>query len=547
MVIGLDGATLDLLRPWAVQGYLPSFRKLMEEGSWGELQSTIPPHTGAAWSSFITGKNPGKHGIFDFMMRNPKGYDWITINATHRNGQSFWKLLETRGKKAIIFNVPITYPPEHLEGVMVTGFLTPPGAKDFIYPPQLKARIEKEVGPFTPHYPGEIYALGREQKFIREIEVMTEKSIRTMDFLMEKEAWDIFVGVIQSPDLLQHCLWRFEDTGHPLYKENRQVRGSFLKHYQLIDRYLGRILEKLDDQTLLFVVSDHGFGHIEKQFFINNWLLEEGFLVLKKTPSTFIKKAIFDMGIVPMKIHKLLASVGIDLSKPLAKNSEKVLTGLNKWILSFEDVDWNRSQAYAMGNMGFINVNLKGREPQGIVEQGADHERVLDEISERLSCLSDPQTGTHLVNRILRNKEMCWGPRASQGPDLFLIVKDYAYCVRGDYLFITNRVFEDLWLISGSHRPNGILLCKGAGLKQGHLITGASIMDIGPTILGLMEGLIPEDMDGKFLLELLTEEKRKEISIQYISSDANASEETFLSEEEEELVRKQLKGLGYLA
>lgn len=547
IVIGLDGATLDLVRPWAVQGYLPTFKKLMEEGCWGELESTVPPHTGAAWSSFITGKNPGKHGIYDFMMRNPRGYDWIPINATHRSGQSFWNLLGRRSKKVVIFNVPITYPPEPLDGVMVTGFLTPPGAKDFIYPPQLKGRIENEVGPFTPHYPRETYALGREKKFIREMELMAEKSIRTMDFLMEKEPWDFFVGVIQSPDLLQHCLWRFEDKGHPYYEENDQVGGVFLKHYQLIDRYLERILEKLDDRTLLFVMSDHGFGHIEKQFFINNWLLEEGFLVLKKTPFTFLKKILFDLGIVPMGIHKFLASLGIDLSKTLARNSERVFTGLNKWVLSFEDVDWKYSKAYAMGNMGFINVNLKGREPQGIVEQGVNYERVLDEISERLSCLKDRQTGAPLVDRILRNKEMYWGPRAPQGPDLFLIVKGYAYCVRGDYLFITNRVFEDLWLISGSHRPNGILLCKGAGLKQGYRITGASIMDIAPTILGLMGGRIPEDMDGKCLVELLTEEKRKEISIQYTSSDEETSRETSMSKEEEELLRKQLKGLGYLA
>jgi predicted AlkP superfamily phosphohydrolase/phosphomutase len=407
--------------------------------------------------------------------------------------------------------------------------------------------IEKEVGPFVPHYPGEIYALGREEKFVREIEQMTHKTIQTMDFLMKKEPWDLFVGVIQSPDLIQHCLWRFEDKGHPLYTENRHVTGAILKCYQAIDHYLGNLLHRLDDHTLLFVISDHGFGRIEKQFFVNNWLLEEGFLVLKKTPLTFIKKAMFNLGIVPMKIHKFIASLGIDLSKALAKNSDRVFTGLNKWILSFEDVDWSRSQAYAMGNMGFINVNLRGREPQGIVEPGADHERVLDEISERLFFLKDRQLGTPLVDRILRNKEMYWGPRASQGPDLFLVVKDYAYCLRGDYLFITNRVFEDLWLISGSHRPNGILLGKGVGLKQGHRITGASIMDIGPTILGLMEGLIPEDMDGKFLLDLLTEERRKGISIQYISSETDASTETSLSEEEEKLLRKQLKGLGYLA
>jgi predicted AlkP superfamily phosphohydrolase/phosphomutase len=393
IVIGLDGGTFDLILPWVREGHLPAFKRLMEEGTWGRLKSTLPPMTGPAWSSFITGKNPGKHGVFDFVIRNPEGYDWIVVNATYRKGQSFWSLLERQDKKVVIFNVPVTYPPEHLKGIMVSGFLTPPGAKDFIHPPELKREIEKEVGPFVPHYPGEIYALGREEKFVHEIEQMTHKTIQAMDFLMEKKPWDLFVGVIQSPDLIQHCLWKFEDKGHPLYTENRHVKGAFLKSYQAIDRYLGNLLQRLDNQTLLFVISDHGFGHIEKQFFVNNWLLEEGYLALKKTTKTFFKKALFKVGVVPMRIHKLSASLGIDLSKPLAKNREKLFTGLNRWVLSLEDVNWECSKAYAMGNMGFINVNLKGREPQGVVEPGKDYEHVLDQLSEKLLQLKDPQTG----------------------------------------------------------------------------------------------------------------------------------------------------------
>ncbi len=161
IVIGLDGATFDLILPWVKEGCLPTFKRLMEEGVWGELKSTIPPLTGPAWSLFMTGKNQGKHGIFDFMVRNPEGYDWITINATFRKGRSFWNFLEEEGRRAIVFNVPVTYPPEHGKGAMVSGFLTPPGAEDFIFPPELGKKLEKEVGVFHPHYPGETYALGR--------------------------------------------------------------------------------------------------------------------------------------------------------------------------------------------------------------------------------------------------------------------------------------------------------------------------------------------------------------------------------------------------
>src|SRR4030065_410257 len=146
IVIGLDGATFDLILPWVEQGHLPSFRRLIEEGSWGELESTMPPLTGPAWSSFITGKNPGKHGIYDFMYRDPKGYRSITINATLRKGPSFWRLLGDQGKRVIVFNVPVTYPPEEVNGIMISGFPTPPKSKDFVYPPELREDLEREIG-----------------------------------------------------------------------------------------------------------------------------------------------------------------------------------------------------------------------------------------------------------------------------------------------------------------------------------------------------------------------------------------------------------------
>lgn len=547
IIIGLDGATFDLILPWARRGDLPTFKKLMKEGTWGNLKSTLPPMTGPAWSSFITGMNPGKHGIFDFVTRNPEGYGWALLNATYRKGQSFWKFLERQGKNVIVFNVPVTYPPEPLKGIMVSGFLTPPGVKDFIHPPEVQRALEREVGLFTPHYPGETYALGREEKFLHEMERMTHRTIQTMDFLMSRYPWDLFVGVIQSPDLIQHCLWKFEDRRHPQYTDHPRVRGAILKNYQAIDRYLNTLLERMDDRTLLFIISDHGFGPIEKEFFVNNWLLEEGYLVLKKGIKTRFKKALFKMGVVPMRFHRLTASIGLDLSKPLARNRDKLFTGLNRWVLSLADVDWKRSRAYAMGNMGFININLKGREPQGIVEPGRDYETLLEDISERLLKLRDPQTGSPLVSRILRNRDLCWGPMASEGPDLFVVMKEYAYHLRGDFLFASHRMIEDLWLINAAHREEGILLSWGRGIRPGYQIHGATIMDLGPTILGLMSGEIPEDMDGNFLSEILTDEKRNEVSLRYVSSEQECLEKTSLSPEEEEVLKRQLKGLGYLA
>ena len=546
LVIGLDGATFDLILPYIREGHLPAFKRMVEEGIWGDLESTQPPMTGPAWSSFMTGKNPGKHGIFDFMMRNPNGYDWITLNATHRTAPSFWNFLGAEDKKVVIFNIPVTYPPEKVNGVMVSGFLTPPQAKDFIFPAGVKDRMEKAGVSFAPFYMGENYSLGREDKFIREIERMTDETIRAIDFLMESEPWDLFAGVIQTPDILQHCLWQFEDENHPSYRENLRVKEVFLNNYKEIDAYIGSVLKRMDDQTILFIISDHGAGYIEKQFFVNNWLLDEGFLVLKKTTQTFLKKTLLKTGFTPMRLHKFLVSLGIDLSKAIANHRNEFFNNLNRWLLCLQDVDWTSSKAYAMGNSGFININLKGREPQGIVEPGRDYHRALDEIIEKLSALKDPHTGAPLVDRFLKGKEIYHGPLVSRAPDLFMVMKNYSYYARGDYLFNTNQAFGDLWLQSGSHRSNGILLGKGPGLRRGYNIRGASIMDIAPTILGLIGGLIPEDMDGKVLEALFTEEKRRGMELHYIPPERNIQKEKILTRSEQEAIRKKLNDLGYL-
>ena len=344
IVIGLDGATFDLILPWVKEGHLPTFKKLMENGSWGELESTMPPLTGPAWSSFMTGKNPGKHGIFDFMCRDPKGYDWITINATQRKGPSFWRLLSDRGKRVIIFNVPVTYPPEEVNGVMISGYLTPPKAKDFVFPPALKKDLEGQIGLDSTFFPGATYSVGREEKFIQAVDEMTDRTIRVMDFLMGRFPWDCFVGVFQTPDLLQHCLWK--DLGHPVFGK------AFLDQYQKIDRYLGTLLPSLDDRTLLMIMSDHGFGDLKKQIFLNTWLLSKGFLKLKSTLACKMKEAIFRLGIVPMKIHQLSLRLGMDLSDELMENRDSLFSFLANVVLSFKDVDLGEDKGLRDGKYG---------------------------------------------------------------------------------------------------------------------------------------------------------------------------------------------------
>lgn len=539
IVIGLDGATFDLILPWVREGHLPAFKRIIEEGAWGELQSTMPPLTGPAWSSFITGKNPGKHGIFDFMRRNQAGYNWITINATHRSGPSFWRLLSDHGKKVTIFNVPVTYPPEEVNGVMISGYLTPPKARDFVFPQGLRKDLEDQIGFHSTFFPGATYSLGREERFVRAIDEMTDRTIRIMNFLMDKFPWDCFVGVFQSPDLLQHCLWK--DLGHPF------LGRAFLNLYQKIDRYLGKLLSALDGQTMLLILSDHGFGDLKKQVFLNTWLLLKGFLRLKPTLTGKMKKAIFDMGIVPMKIHQLSARLGMDLSNELMENRDSLFSFLGNVTLSFEDVDWDRTRAYAMGNMSYIFVNLQGREPKGCVKHGRDYQKTLEEIEDQLYQMKDPETNEPIIEQVYRREDLYSGPHLPKAPDLFPMPKEFRYHLRGDYLFMSNHWIEKLWLISGFHRAKGILMAMGPNVRKGHRVEGKRILDIAPTVLSLMGVPIPSDMDGQCLFDLFEEDfSEKMAPLYYQSGQEEKPEERNLSDEEQKEIRRRLKGLGYI-
>jgi predicted AlkP superfamily phosphohydrolase/phosphomutase len=540
IIIGLDGATFDLILPWVEQGHLPAFKQLIENGSWGELESTMPPLTGPAWSSFMTGKNPGKHGIFDFMCRDPKGYDWITVNATQRKGSPFWRLMSDQGKQVIVFNVPVSYPPEEINGIMISGYLTPPKAKDFVFPPTLKKDLETQIGLGSTFFPGATYSLGRERKFIRAVDEMTDRTIRAMNFLMSEFPWDCFVGVFQTPDLLQHCLWK--DLHHP-------VNGkAFLDQYRKIDGYLGTLLSSLDDRTLLFILSDHGFGGLKKQVFLNTWLLSKGFLKLRSTWTGKIKEAVFRLGLVPMKLHQLSVRLGMDMSDELMENRDRLFSFLGNITLSFKDVDWENTRAYAMGNMGYICINLKGREPSGCVNPGEDYQDLLREITKELYALRDPETDEPIIDHVFFKKDIFSGPFISDAPDLFPVPHEFNYHLRGDNLFLSNHWIEKFWLISGFHRTHGIFLATGQPIKKGQKIEGSKIIDIAPTLLTLLGIPIPSDVDGRHLSGLFKEEfSEKIIPLFKTPIEKLNPTERVLSDGEQAEIRKKLKSLGYIA
>lgn len=262
-VIGLDGATFDLLDPWVKEGRLPNLRRLLEGSSYGQLESTVPFHSPAAWSSFMTGVNPGKHGVLDFYHFNPNSFEKVLVNSNHIGSKRFWDLAGEREKKSIILYVPVTYPPQKVGGVMMSGIPTP-SQGEFIYPGEIKKELEEKLGRWWVEVDGDTFLDFHEEPFLRGIYQTLDTRFKVTNYLMAKE-WDLFVLVIMETDWMQHHLWQERDR-------------CLLPFYMKIDGMIAHFLESLREEDVVLILSDHGFGPIRKTFYLNSWLRERGFL-----------------------------------------------------------------------------------------------------------------------------------------------------------------------------------------------------------------------------------------------------------------------------
>jgi predicted AlkP superfamily phosphohydrolase/phosphomutase len=546
-ILGLDGASPDVIDSLIEKGRLPSFRALKDRGVSGRLRTTIPPITGSAWSSFMTGKNPGKHGIFDFTFRKEGKYELSPINARMREGKTFWSIATEADKKVCIFNVPVTYPPDAVNGIMVSGMLTPSSRNDYTHPLSVARELDRVTGKYQIHIT-ESYSKKREEHFLRHLYEVTTKQKKAMDFLLSEDEWDLFVAVFQGIDVLQHELWHTYDRQHFRHGqyEERYI-DTIPQFYAYMDKVLGEVMEWCDRKgATLIVMSDHGAGPLKKLLYVNNFLIKKGFLKLKGGAATRFKHLLFRLGMAPMTFYHILLTVGLGRLKHKTRFGQGS-SWLKKFFLSFEDVDWSASRAYAIGSTaGQIYVNLEGREPGGIVKKGKEYEAAREEIITELKELSDPETGQHIIEEIYRKEELYSGPHAATAPDIVFLPKGLEIVAFGEYEFASHRILDYSRGLSSSHRMDGIIMMQGEGLKEGSTLFNGNIMDIAPTVLYLLGLSIAPDMDGTVLREAIDQVVLEQNPIQMGDSDAInvASSQVYTKDEEEEL-KAHLKSLGY--
>ncbi|MGD8793699.1 MAG: alkaline phosphatase family protein [Anaerolineae bacterium] len=547
-VIGLDGATMDLIRPWAAEGHLPVLGRLMNNGVSGELESTYPPLTGPAWSSFMTGKSPAWHSLFEFFRRKPGTYRQILNQPGHLDGKTLWRLLSEAGKQVGVMGVPLTYPPEEVNGFLISGLLTPADRRDFTFPTTLLDELESELGEYRLRH-DEKYRRSDPEPFLREQYEILENNIQAGRYLMKHKPWDFMMVHLLGTDRIQHEFWHLIDPSHPQHDpvERERYGNVILDFFKAVDAGIGRLLDGLDDDVVVLVMSDHGFGPVYKFVNFNTWLLQQGLLRLKRNFMTWLRYLVFRLGINYSTAAHWVLRLG--LGRKAAEMGRARREDLQRRLfLSLDDVDWSRTKVYSVGNFGQLYINLEGREPQGCVSPGAEYEEVLEDLVRRLRQMSDPDTGEAVIERIFRREEVYDGPYVDQSPDLMFLTRNMNYKAMGLSDFSSPRVFDPVYGTTGHHRMNGVMIWHGPGVAAGQQAREARIHDLAPTILYSMGLPIPDTMDGKVLQDVFTKEFRQQRTMRIVEAEGQAPKDSdsAFSDEEQAEMREMLRALGYV-
>ncbi len=533
VVIGLDGGTLDYILPWINE--LPTFKKLFKQGSWGNLRTVIPPQTSVAWPSFLTGKYPTKHGVFAFFHKTPS-HDIEFTNSKNIVGPTIFDILNHYGKKIISVNVPVTYPTWSVDGILISGMLTPMKSK-FCFP--------EEIADELPDYqiePDISFNENNIDKFIACLYNVLEKRVKYSFYLMEKYNWDLFTVVFRITDIVGHTFRRYLEPENPLHE---RYGKTILNIYKKIDDILKQFLDRMSKDTVLFVMSDHGHGHIIKTVNLNMWLMENGYLKFKNDFVHRIKYFLLKKGFSRERIYNFLKKIGLQNigNKISNRQREKTISAL---FLSYKDIDWGKTKAYSLGGTtGQIYINTKSGKKSGIITSEADYEDLREELKHKLIKIKDPENNKYIFEKILKREELYKGPLLEKAPDLYLIPTNYDYhcydSVASDFS-IFHPSEQDRW--SGGHKMNGIFAAIGENIKGNNKINNAEIIDLAPSILQIFKLPVPKDMDGK-ILESVFKEK---ISNKIKYSDALQIERNYKGKfiKDEKKIEDRLRNLGYL-
>jgi predicted AlkP superfamily phosphohydrolase/phosphomutase len=543
LIIGLDAATFDLIEPWAAEGRLPNLSRLMEGGVYGELLSVPNMNSAPAWSTFATGKGPGEHGIFYFSRLKPDSYEIEPINASYRNGRTFWRFASDNDKRVVVMNVPISYPAELVNGYLVAGLDTPyVGCDGFTHPSDLGQELQQNVGEYEIEagMPSLIKA-GKFDQAIARAEWTATRRRKAAEYLMDKQPWDLFVVVFTGIDVIQHFFWKYmdaEDESDQVLKYRHTIRDF----YAFMDKEVGKLIEKAGDDVSVILVSDHGAGPLcEATQILPEWLHQNGFLhFLEPQAQGFLKRSA--LRVIKSLYHLIDVNLTRNQKLVLARFFPGVRSKVESTVL-LGDIDWSRTKVYAAESRNELRINLQGREPQGCVTPGQEYEQVRERLMKELLEWRSP-SGERYVKQVYKREEVYAGQFFEKAPDILIHWNPIGGEITKEAIDLFN------YSVNGDHLPNGILIAHGPPFEKAKHISGARLLDIAPSVCHMLGLDVPDDLEGVVLQELFAPEQAKEVS--FAATDAAQYKQTAeqpvveYSEDEKHKIEERLRELGYI-
>lgn len=450
-VMGLDSVPPELLFGELLE-HLPNIRRMIEQGLSGPLRSCHPPITVPAWQVLATSKDPGRLGLYGFRHRKGFAYtDGWTASSQALREPAIWDVIARVGKRSCLVGVPPAYPPKPVHDWSVSCFLTPSAADEYTWPPALKNEVEQLVGTYLFDVQ---FRVEERDRLLKELYEMTQRRFKIIRHLAATKPWDFFMFVEIGFDRLHHAFWKFFDKQHPKHQPGNQYEGVAKDYYSTVDAEIGELLRLLDD-AIVIVASDHGSKGMKGAFCVNDWLVQQGYLTLRQPPDTAVE-------------------------------------------LEQADIDWSRTKAWGWGGYyARIFLNVKGREPQGVIEP-ADYERVRVELAEALRAVRDP-SGAAMQTHVFFPEELyttCLGDK----PDLMVYFDDLCWRSAGtighDTLYLSEN---DTGPDDSVHSMDGIFILYDPQRHWGQRVEGLSLLDVAPTVLDLMGVPVPADMQGRSL------------------------------------------------
>jgi predicted AlkP superfamily phosphohydrolase/phosphomutase len=533
LIVGWDCADPDIIASLCARGRLPHLAEIRQRGTLTSMASTVPPSSLPAWTSAFTGVEPGQHGLTEYVQKEPAAYRLRLVGSADRRAETLFSLAHRAGLRVACLGVPGTWPPDPQLDVCIAGFDSPLSQKapaeafvpGFLHEKLLEKHLHWPFGGVDELAVGPGWHRAARETLLESVDQKT----RVAEEVLHSDWFDLFTVVFSEIDTASHHFWAFHDGDSPRHRSDPVLGGALEEVYVALDRALGRLLQRLDETAAVMILSDHGAGGASDHVFcLNRWLASEGFLSFKGLSGIPVRLASIAQGFVS---RHLPAS----FKEALLRGPAASLVMRADALSRFGGLDLPGTRAYSdelPQNPG-IWINLRGRDPHGTVDPGAQYEKLREEIVEKLEAVRDPGSKRRLVDRVLKREQVFKGSCAERAPDLLVELAswDGYKLLAAPSAGRRGRVVRQLTAseligskgigVSGIHRPDGILVAAGPGLPAEKTLQNATLLDVFPlaaSVLGLES----------------TKDKPA------------VPEERVYTPAEEAVIKKRLEGLGYL-